>query len=142
MKIKIDDKEINVPEGYLYTNKHQYVKKEGNIVIVGITDFAQNQLGEIITCDLNAGDMVGASFKTGDLLEDISIEAQKAIADIFAPVGGEIVEVNESLEDAPEKINEDPYGKGWLLKIKPSNFDKDKAQLMDAAKYAASLKKK
>ncbi|MBN2157313.1 MAG: glycine cleavage system protein GcvH [Candidatus Lokiarchaeota archaeon] len=131
---------MNIPEGLFYTDKHQYVKKEGDITIVGITDFAQNQLGDIITCDLNAGDMVGASFSAGDLFEDISIEAQKAVADIFAPISGQITEVNEALEDEPEKINEDPYGVGWIVKIKPSNFDKDKTNLMDAAAYAASLK--
>jgi glycine cleavage system H protein len=138
MKVTVNDKEINIPEGLLYSDKHQYAKKEGDLVIVGVTDFAQAQLGEIITCDL--ADAVGVSLGAGDLIEDLSVEAQKAVADIFAPVAGEIVEVNEALEDEPEKINEDPYGEGWLLKIKPSNFNGDKAKLMDAAAYAASLK--
>jgi len=138
MKVTVNDKEVNIPEDYLYSDKHQYAKKDGDLVIVGVSDFAQAQLGEIITCDL--ADAVGVTVSAGDLIEDLSVEAQKAVADIFAPVGGEIVEVNEALEDEPETINADPYGEGWLLKIKPSNFDGDKAKLMDAAKYAASLK--
>jgi len=138
MKVTVNDKEINVPEDLLYSDKHQYAKLEGDLVIVGVTDFAQAQLGEIITCDL--ADAVGAKLGAGDLVEDLSVEAQKAVADIFAPIAGEIVEVNEALEDEPETINADPYGAGWLLKMKPSNFDGDKAKLMDAAAYAASLK--
>lgn len=138
MKVTVNEKEINVPENLLYSDKHQYAKKDGDLVIVGLTDFAQAQLGEIITCDL--ADALGANVGAGDLLEDLSVEAQKAVADIFAPVGGEVVEVNEALEDEPEKINEDPYGEGWLVKIKPSNFNGDKVNLMNAATYAASLK--
>ncbi len=138
MKVTVNDKEINVQEDLLYSDKHQYAKKDGDLVIVGVSDYAQAQLGEIITCDL--ADAVGITIGAGDLIEDISVEAQKAVADIFSPVGGEIVAVNEALEDEPETINADPYGAGWLLKIKPSNFDGDKANLMDAAAYAASLK--
>ncbi|TFG19792.1 MAG: glycine cleavage system protein GcvH [Promethearchaeota archaeon] len=129
---------MNIEEGLFYSDKHQYAKIEGDLVIVGVTDFAQAQLGEIITCDL--ADAVGATVGAGDLIEDLSVEAQKAVADIFAPVGGEIVAVNEALEDEPETVNADPYGDGWLVKIKPSNLSGDKANLMDAAAYAASLK--
>jgi glycine cleavage system H protein len=138
MKVTVEDKEVNIIEGLLYSDKHQYAKVEGDLVIVGVTDFAQAQLGEIITCDLV--DAKGITVEAGDLLDDLSVEAQKAVADIYAPIGGEIVEVNEALEDEPETINADPYGAGWLLKIKPSNLDGDKAKLMDAAAYAASLK--
>jgi len=138
MKVTVNDKEINILEGLFYSDKHQYAKLEGDLVIVGVSDFAQAQLGEIITCDL--ADAKGATVGAGDLIEDLSVEAQKAVADIFSPVAGEIVEVNEALEDEPEKVNEDPYGAGWLIKIKPSNFEGDKANLMDAAAYAASLK--
>ncbi len=138
MKVTVNDKEINIIEGLFYSDKHQYAKIEGDLVIVGVTDYAQSQLGEIITCDL--ADAIGVTVEAGDLLEDISVEAQKAVADIFAPIGGEVVAVNEALEDEPETINADPYGEGWLLKIKPSNLDGDKANLMDAAAYAASLK--
>ena len=137
MKVTVNDKEINIPEDFFYSDKHQYAKLEGDLAIVGISDYAQSQLGEIITCDL--ADAAGVTVAAGDLI-DVSVEAQKAVADIFAPVSGEVVEVNEALEDEPEKINEDPYGEGWLFKIKASNFDGDKANLMDAAAYAASLK--
>ena len=137
MKVTVNDREIDIPEGVFYSDKHQYAKQDGDLVIVGVSDFAQAQLGEIITCGL--ADAEGVTVAAGELI-DVSVEAQKAVADIFSPISGEVVEVNEALEDEPETINSDPYGAGWLFKIKPSNFDGDKANLMDAAAYAASLK--
>lgn len=132
MKATIGDKEIDFPDNLQYSEKHQWVDEDGKI---GITDFAQAQLGEIIMVDLDADGMVGEEFSAGDLFEDIAVEAQKAVADVYCPVSGKIVEANEDLEDEPEMINEDPYG-AWLFKLEVSSKD----GLMDAAAYAEFCK--
>jgi len=113
-----------------YSKDHEWIKVEGNLVVVGITDFAQNSLHEITFVEISD---VGTSLEANS--ECGLVESMKASSDIFSPVGGEIVEVNSELEDAPEIVNEDPYGKGWMFKIKPSNLDADIAGLMDAAAY-------
>ncbi|MFX0044906.1 MAG: glycine cleavage system protein GcvH [Candidatus Hermodarchaeota archaeon] len=121
----------NVPEDLMYNKEHEWVKVEGNLVIVGITDYAQNALHEITFVELpEVGSTVEASTECG------LVESMKASSDIFAPVSGEIAEVNTQLEDAPELVNEDPYGKGWMMKIKPSNLDEEKKALMDSKTYA------
>ncbi|MFX1264765.1 MAG: glycine cleavage system protein GcvH [Promethearchaeota archaeon] len=121
----------NVPEDLMYNKEHEWVKVEGNLVIVGITDYAQNALHEITFVELpEVGSTVEASTECG------LVESMKASSDIFAPVSGEIAEVNTQLEDAPELVNEDPYGKGWMMKIKPSNLDEEKKALMDSKAYA------
>lgn len=132
MKATIGDKEINFPDDLQYSDKHQWVDGEGKI---GITDYAQAQLGEIIMVDLDADGMVGQEVGAGDLFEDIAVEAQKAVADVYCPVAGKIVEANEDLEDEPEMINEDPYG-AWLFKLEVSSKD----GLMDAAAYVEFCK--
>ncbi|MHA1729448.1 MAG: glycine cleavage system protein H, partial [Promethearchaeota archaeon] len=128
VKATIGDKELNFPDDLLYSDKHQWVNPEGKI---GIDDFAQSQLGEIITVDLYADEYVGKDVKAGDLFEDIAVESQKAVGDVYSPVTGKIIEANIDLEDEPEKINEDPYGDGWLFKLEVS----DKAGLMSVADY-------
>lgn len=113
-----------------YSKDHEWIKVEGDLVVVGITDFAQNSLHEITFVEISeVGTALEANGECG------LVESMKASSDIFAPVGGEIVEVNTELEDAPEIVNEDPYGKGWMFKLKPSNLDADFAGLMDAAAY-------
>jgi glycine cleavage system H protein len=113
-----------------YSKDHEWIKVEGDVAVVGITDFAQNSLHEITFVEISeVGTVLEANGECG------LVESMKASSDIFSPVSGEIVEVNAELEDAPEIVNEDPYGKGWMFKIKPSNLDADISGLMDAAAY-------
>lgn len=124
---------MNIPADLKYTNDHEWVKVEGDVVVVGITDYAQGELGDVVYVELpQPGDEVeqGASFGT--------IEAVKAVADLFSPVSGEVVEINESLEDEPEAVNRNPYEDGWMVKIKMA----DAAQLdalMDAGAYTTHI---
>lgn len=139
----------DVPDNLLYSKAHQWVKLDGDVAIVGITDFAQEQLGEIVYVELKWDDGLGGTSVSqvefdgddpaSDPIEDVSVESQKAVGDVYAPLSGEITEANELLEDEPEKINEDPYGDGWLFKMKPSNLDGEKGKLMDAAAYKAFI---
>lgn len=120
---------MNIPEGLKYTNDHEWIKVDGDTAIIGITDFAQGELGDIVYVDV---DTVGESLDAEEVFG--SIEAVKTVSDLFLPVDGEIIELNEEIEDAPEKINEDPYGSGWIIKIKVA----DSGQLdglLDAAAY-------
>ncbi|MHA1776004.1 MAG: glycine cleavage system protein GcvH [Promethearchaeota archaeon] len=124
---------MEFPENLKYAETHEWVRVEGDIAVVGITDHAQDQLGEIVFAELPE---VGDSFGKDD--EMCNIESSKAVGEVRAPVSGEIVEINEALEDEPEKINAEPYGAGFLVKIKmsdPSEVD----SLMDAAAYKATL---
>ncbi len=136
----------NVPDGLLYTKTHQWAKVDGNIVTVGITDFAQEQLGELSLVELAVDDLPGTSVSqvqfdgdepSSDPIDDVSIESQKAVGDVYSPVSGKVTEVNTTLEDEPEKVNEDPYGEGWLFKVEASNLDAEKGKLLDAAAYKA-----
>ncbi len=136
VKATVGDKELDFPDDLLYSEQHQWISNEG---VMGITDFAQSQLGEIITVDLDADSMVGTEFKAGDLFEDIAVEAQKAVADIYCPVSGKILEANEVLEDECEKINESPYGDGWIFKLEVSSKPDT---LLSAEKYIEFIKKK
>lgn len=120
---------MNIPDELKYTSDHEWIKLEDGIATIGISDFAQGELGDVVYVELpETGDTFekGASFG--------SIEAVKAVADLFCPISGEVVEINETLEDEPQVINEDPYGKGWMIKIKAadvSEFD----DLLDADAY-------
>ncbi len=121
---------MNIPQGLLYTKDHEWVKLDGDVATVGITDFAQGELGDVVFVqqpDVGKHVAQGESFGT--------IEAVKAVADIYSPVSGEVVEVNSVLTDTPEIMNQDPYGAGWITKIKVSNLAADKVHLMDAAAY-------
>ena len=108
---------MNFPSNVKYTEEHEWIRVEGDIAYVGITDYAQEQLGDIV-------------------FVDITIEVVKTISDLFLPVAGEVLEQNESLADNPELVNQDPYGKGWLVKIKPNDAS-DVNDLMDAEAYKA-----
>ncbi len=104
---------MNTPSNLKYTKDHEWVKVEGNVVTVGITDFAQGELGDIVYVEVDSLDETldsEAVFGT--------VEAVKTVSDLFMPVAGEIIEFNESLEDEPEKVSEDPYGDGWMIKIR------------------------
>ncbi len=124
------------PENYRYTKEHEWVLVEGGTGTVGITDHAQEELGDIVYVDLPK---VGTHLEQGKSLG--SVESVKAVSDIFSPVSGEVSEVNESLAAAPETINKDPHGDAWLVKLRLSNAD-EAAALMDAAAYDAYIAEK
>ncbi len=108
---------MEIPEDLLYTEEHEWIYVEGDTAIVGITDYAQGELGDVVFVELpQVGDHVQQMEPFG------SIEAVKTVSDIFAPVSGEVVEVNSNLEDSPQLINQDPYGEGWIIKIKMSDI--------------------
>ena len=120
---------MNIPKNLLYTSEHEWVKIEGNTATIGITDFAQGELGDIIFLEFPDLDAV---FNVGDIFG--TIEAVKTVSDLYMPLEGKIVEVNNILNDNPEKVNEDPYGKGWMVKI-IINENATKNQLLDSKKY-------
>ncbi|WP_321492698.1 glycine cleavage system protein GcvH [uncultured Desulfobacter sp.] len=126
--------ELYFPSDVKYTNDHEWAKVEGDLVSVGISDYAQDQLGEIVFVELPE---VGDTFGQGD--EFGSVESVKAVSEIFLPVSGEIVEVNPALEDSPELVNTDCYNKGWLVKIKTDNLS-EMDNLKDQAAYIEMLK--
>jgi len=104
---------MKTPSNLKYTKDHEWVKVEGNVVTVGITDFAQGELGDIVYVEVdNLDETLDSEAVFG------TVEAVKTVSDLFMPVAGEIIEFNESLEDEPEKVNEDPYGDGWMIKIR------------------------
>lgn len=104
---------MNFPEELRYTKDHEWIRLEGDTATVGITDYAQRELGDIVYVDVEKdGEEVDADDTFG------SVEAVKTVSDLFMPVSGEIIEINEALEDEPELVNSDPYGKGWIIKIK------------------------
>lgn len=117
------------PKEFRYTKEHEWVRVEGEIGTVGITDHAQKELGDIVYVDLPK---IGSAVEQGKSLG--SVESVKAVSDIFSPVSGEVVEINESLADAPEKLNQDPHGSAWLVKIKLSDAGQVSG-LMSAADY-------
>ncbi|RYJ07108.1 MAG: glycine cleavage system protein GcvH [Actinomycetales bacterium] len=119
-----------MPEDLYYSEEHEWVRVEGDVTIVGITDFAQEQLGDIVYVDLpSVGDRVESGSVVGEL------ESTKSVSDIFSPLSGEIVAVNEALDGASEVINSDPYGEGWLVKIRPASEDPTEG-LLSSAEYA------
>jgi glycine cleavage system H protein len=117
------------PEEFRYTKEHEWVKTEGGIGIVGITDHAQHELGDIVYVDLPK---VGTTVEKGKTLG--SVESVKAVSDIYSPVSGEVIEINESLTSKPEKLNEDPHAAAWLVKVRMSNPDEVK-QLLSSSDY-------
>ncbi len=120
---------MNFPEELKYTKDHEWAKVEGELIVIGITDFAQRELGDIVFIEVET---IEEEIDKGEVFG--SIEAVKTVSDLFMPVKGTVIELNEALEDAPEKVNEDPYGAGWLIKIKPDNMA-DLEELMDVADY-------
>ncbi|WP_295021826.1 glycine cleavage system protein GcvH [uncultured Porphyromonas sp.] len=124
---------MNIPQELRYTKDHEWARLEGDVVYVGITDYAQGELGEIVYVDVTTeGENLSAEEVFG------SIEAVKTVSDLLLPIEGEILEVNSELEDSPELVNSDPYGKGWLVKIKPANAD-DVEGLLSADDYKALI---
>ena len=124
---------MNFPAELKYTKDHEWVKIENGIATVGITDFAQSELGDIVYVEVET---VGETMDQEEVFG--TIEAVKTVSDLFLPIKGEILEFNENLEDAPESVNEDPYGEGWLIKLKVENEDQIKS-LLSAEDYKSEL---
>ena len=122
---------MNTPNNLKYTKDHEWVKIDGDIATVGITDYAQDQLGDIVFVDIQT---MGETLEREEIFG--AIEAVKTVADAFMPLSGEIIEVNEELEAEPQAVNSDPYGKGWMIKIKISN-PAEVEELLDADGYLA-----
>ena len=120
---------MNTPQELRYTKDHEWARLEGDVVYVGITDYAQGELGEIVFVDVpTEGESLSAEEVFG------SIEAVKTVSDLLLPIEGEVLELNPILEDQPELVNSDPYGKGWIIKLKPANAS-DLDSLLSAADY-------
>ena len=124
---------MNVPADLLYTKDHEWLKIEGEFGFIGITDFAQGELGDIVFLEIETQ---GETLKKEEVFG--TIEAVKTVSDLFMPVGGEVLEVNPALGDSPDVVNKDPYGKGWLIKIKMSD-PAEKGTLLSAEKYQEIL---
>ena len=122
---------MNFPQNLKYTNEHEWIRVDGDIAYVGITDYAQEQLGDIVFVDIPT---VGETLEAGEPCE--TIEVVKTISDFFLPIAGEVLEQNEALEENPELVNKDPYGEGWLIKVKPADV-KAVEDLLDAEAYKA-----
>lgn len=124
---------MNIPTDLRYTKDHEWIRIEGNIATVGITDFAQGELGDIVYVEVEtAGETLEAEEVFG------TVEAVKTVSDLFMPLTGEIIEFNEALEDRPEDVNESPYENGWMIKIQLDS-DADTSSLLDAAAYQALI---
>ena len=120
---------MNIPAELRYTNEHEWIRVEGDVAYVGITDYAQSELGEIVFVDINTeGETVGQNEVFG------SVEAVKTVSDLNMPVAGEVLEVNEVINDQPELVNNDPYGEGWMIKIQIQD-SAELETLLDAAAY-------
>ena len=124
---------MNLPENLKYTKDHEWLKIDGNTAVIGITEFAQGELGDIVFVDIDS-DMeeiiIGDSFGT--------IEAVKTVSDLFAPCNGKLLEINPKLEDEPELVNSDPYGEGWIIKIEITN-EEDLKDLLDNTSYQSQI---
>lgn len=124
---------MNFPSNVKYTSEHEWIRLEGEIAYVGITDYAQDQLGDIVFVDIpTEGEILekGETFGT--------IEVVKTVSDLFLPIGGEVLEINPALEENPELVNKDPYGEGWLIKIKPTDVS-EMDDLLDAEAYKQTI---
>ena len=124
---------MNVPGDLLYTKDHEWLRVEGNMGYVGVTDFAQGELGDVVFIEIET---VGETLKKEEVFG--TIEAVKTVSDMFMPVSGEVLESNPALEESPDVVNKDPYGKGWMVKIKISN-PSEVNDLLSAEKYKALL---
>jgi glycine cleavage system H protein len=124
---------MNIPSGLQYTKDHEWVQLSGNTATVGITDFAQGELGDIVYVDINT---VGQEISQGSVFG--TVEAVKTVSDLYMPVDGKVLEVNPALESNPEKVNEDPYGAGWMVKVELKGSP---SGLLSAAEYKALIGK-
>lgn len=124
---------MNFPSNVKYTSEHEWIRLEGEIAYVGITDYAQDQLGDIVFVDIPTE---GETLEKGETFG--TIEVVKTVSDLFLPIGGEVLEINPALEENPELVNQDPYGEGWLIKIKPTDVS-EMDDLLDAEAYQQTI---
>lgn len=124
---------MNIPENLKYTKDHEWIRPEGDVAYVGVTDYAQGELGDVVFIEIETE---GEELKREEVFG--TIEAVKTVSDLFMPVGGTVVEINTVLEDEPEKVNKDPYGEGWLIKVKISNPG-ELDELLDAEQYKSLI---
>lgn len=124
---------MNVPEELKYTKDHEWVRLEGDVLTIGITDFAQSELGDIVYVEV---DTLDETLEAEEVFG--TVEAVKTVSDLFLPVAGEIIEFNEALEDGPEKVNDDPYGAGWMIRLKCTDIS-ELDQLLSAEGYKALI---
>ena len=124
---------MNVPANLKYTKEHEWIRLEGEIAIVGVTDFAQSELGEIVFVEVET---IGETLSAGDVFG--TVEAVKTVSDLYLPGDGKILEFNAELEDAPELVNDDPYGQGWMVKVAVSDISQIDA-LLSAEDYAVLI---
>ncbi|MCY1377200.1 Glycine cleavage system H protein [compost metagenome] len=124
---------MNFPEGIKYTEEHEWVSLDGDVATIGITDFAQSELGDIVFVEVET---VGESLAKNEVFG--TVEAVKTVSDLYLPLSGEVLEVNARLTDEPELINNDPFGEGWIIKLKVDNVA-DAEELMDAGAYKESV---
>jgi glycine cleavage system H protein len=124
---------MNFPEGIKYTEEHEWISLEGDVATIGITDFAQSELGDIVFVEVET---VGDKLDSNEVFG--TVEAVKTVSDLYLPVSGEILEVNPRLADEPELINNDPFGEGWIVKVKVDNTE-DVASLMDVDAYKSQV---
>ena len=125
---------MHIPEDLKFTKDHEWIRPEGDEAVVGITDYAQRELGDIVFVDINT---VGETLNQGDVFG--AVDAVKTASDIFMPVGGEVLSVNDALESAPELVNQSPYGEGWMVRIRMTSPD-ELDTLLSAAEYAELIK--
>ena len=118
-----------LPNHLLYTKEHEWIEFKDDLAVVGITDYAQSQLGDVIFVEFPE---IGANLDIGSSFGEI--EAVKTVSDLFAPISGNVISINDEIEDTPDLVNIDPYGKGWLIKMSPTK-DEQKEKLMDADEY-------
>jgi len=124
---------MNIPQDLLYTEDHEWIRVEGDVAVIGITDFAQGELGDIVYVEVET---VGDTLDSGEAFG--TVEAVKTVSDLFMPVSGEVVEFNEELEGTPEVVNSDPYGAGWMVKVKMSDTSQLDG-LMNAEAYQGTV---
>ncbi len=122
---------MNFPEELFYTKDHEWIRLDGNIATIGITEFAQHELGDIVYVDINS---VGKSLAAEEVFG--TVEAVKTVSDLFLPIAGKVTEINPALDAAPELVNSDPYGEGWMVKMEVTSTD-DVQALMSSAAYSA-----
>ncbi len=120
---------MNIPEELKYTEEHEWIKIDGNTATIGITDFAQGELGDIVYIDI---DSIGNEIDGSEIFG--TVEAVKTVSDLFMPIKGKVLEINSNIESTPEIVNEDPYGKGWIIKIEISE-DEEISNLLSAEEY-------
>lgn len=123
--------EYNTPQDLFYAPTHEWVRPDGDDVTIGISDYAQHALGDVVFAELPE---VGTTLRKGQPLG--VVESVKAASDVYAPVSGEVIEINEALLDAPETLNSDPYGDGWMIKLRPTNLDGERSALFEPTAYA------